>query len=990
MMGSSWRPIIRLARRDAARHWLRTMLAALLIALPVSLFSAYTSVTDPGPPTRDQALSTIPEGAQARITAAALPRDGEPFEQTPEGAPFLWFDDQEVIPASAEAVSSVLPDGTELAGYWSSPQLVVTTGLDLAPGEKHSGVATAEQLSVDDLDSLAMAELREADPGAFELMAAVPTRGELPLSSEEVMLSTALAERLGADLGDSVGFIAPPDSGLRSTDGNTAAAMQDSMSGYRVTGIAEGSEYAAWAPSGWLSTLVDENPEGIQAHWLVLGDEPVTWDQAKALNEMQAFAVSRHVLENYPSSDELYPVDTDPMVYVEALVGLVVAFVIGGMLVLFLVTPAIAISAEQARRMLGLASAVGATPRDLRRMILSQGLVIGLLGGLVGAVLGFAVSLGFNAWLAARDPDIGFQQENFGASAAVANYPWWTVAASIVIAVLLGLLASLGPARTASRYAPVDAIRDRRPRKNSAKSRTVVGIIGFTCVALSLIIGAASLMAPIPEYPADLEFNARFQPGTAPPGTEQLAASVAATVVLAVLGIVLVVYSFLPTIGSLGSGRRPIAKMALRDTADHPSRTVPAVLGVVFSLMAASYLAAYGASQIADSEVRYSSLNWDGTFMVSTSVPVNREFDRAAAGRILLEIQEDHPQIIGGIPLTGLSRDSSVGVEVLPPENKECPKGQFPHVSSSLDVGAEFRCVSQLSMASYNSSIRIGSIFNPWDPPLLMDGSDLEATRLNVPDKAVSILDNGGVLVDDAALIDDNGMVRLSAGPYTPNHQEHQVRPDLEVRLPAVHVHGAGAGLVMAPATAQDLGVDAFKYIGTLAVTSEPLDSSTMAMIRQRDTGGMVNIQISDADSQAATPLTHQAQFLRWPPFLLLAAIAVAAAAISVLLSATQGRRDAATAHAVGADWTALLRVNLGKAGIILGIGIPIGLASGIVLAAYQVAWNRRLEASGAWMDTVIAWETQLVLALVVAGAGMFAAFMFGRPPKVFLRRRLD
>ena len=39
-----------------------------------------------------------------------------------------------------------------------------------------------------------------------------------------------------------------------------------------------------------------------------------------------------------------------------------------------------------------------------------------------------------------------------------------------------------------------------------------------------------------------------------------------------------------------------------------------------------------------------------------------------------------------------------------------------------------------------------------------------------------------------------------------------------------------------------------------------------------------------------------------WAPILLLALVAVLATAVAVLLSATQGRRDAATMHAVGAD----------------------------------------------------------------------------------------
>lgn len=78
---SSWRPILRLARRDARRHLLRTILAAILIALPVAALVTYTSSSNPGLPPRDRVLASIPDGAEAIITATAIPQGGAPFPQ---------------------------------------------------------------------------------------------------------------------------------------------------------------------------------------------------------------------------------------------------------------------------------------------------------------------------------------------------------------------------------------------------------------------------------------------------------------------------------------------------------------------------------------------------------------------------------------------------------------------------------------------------------------------------------------------------------------------------------------------------------------------------------------------------------------------------------------------------------------------------------------------------------------------------------------------
>lgn len=127
-----------------------------------------------------------------------------------------------------------------------------------------------------------------------------------------------------------------------------------------------------------------------------------------------------------------------------------------------------------------------------------------------------------------------------------------------------------------------------------------------------------------------------------------------------------------------------------------------------------------------------------------------------------------------------------------------------------------------------------------------------------------------------------------------------------------------------------------------------------------------------------------------WAPILLLALVAVLATAVAVLLSATQGRRDAATMHAVGADRRLLVRLGLAKAGVILAVGVPAGVAAGLGLGAYQVAWSRRLEASGAWLSTVPVWGAQLGIAAGVCAAGLLAALVLTRPPRRFERRGLD
>lgn len=978
----TWRPMLRLARRDARRHPVRTLLAALLIALPVAALSAFISVSNPGSPPREQALDTIPTDAQAVITATTIPTGGPPFAQLPEGAPGSWMDDPDTPPASRDQIAAELSPGSELAEFWLSPPLMVSPDLKLAPGETKTLSSQADELSDTALEQLAMVELRESE--ALEKQAPKPIDGALPTNPTEVLVSQAVANRLDVAVGDSLGFVAPPDSGVRSTDGNAAAAMQDSARGYLVSGITDSDQYVAWAPAGWLSELVAAQPLGVQGHWLVLGTEPVTWQQAKSLNQLQAFAVSRHVLEHYPSESELYPTAVDPAKYIEGAIGVVLTLVVGALLVLFLVTPALAISAEQSRRTLGLAIAAGATPRDLKRTVLAQGLVIGTLGGLIGAGLGLTAALGFGAWLGSLEANNGTQ--SFGVQSALANFPWWAAVAGVVVAVLLGIIAALGPARSAEMLNPVEALRQQLPKSTSHRIGRASLVWGCALLGLSVVLGTITLAVPAPTYPSDAAAAEAYLPGTPPPGSGLLVLLVGLAVLFAALGLALTIRGLLPKMAALGRGRRPIWRLALRDAADHPSRTVPAVLGVTFSLLAASYVIVLGASTHADGRTTGETIDWRGTFLVAPQTPISPKFDEALAAGALAELSQDTPQITGGHRVEAVSSDSTIRIEALLPEGESCPDGQEVDAASARTPGGSLKCVSYLSGAAYRTNYRFGSPFATWDAPVLMDSEALLATRLPDAEAAAEVLSSGGVLVSNAALVDDEGMVRLGIGSPTPDGPT-LMRTEQETRLPAMFMRGMGVGLVMSPDAAFTLGVDQFDFVGLLAETTEPLDDRTLGNLARADIGDLANVNVPDSRDPLGAPSDAMSKAMVWGPIVLLVLVAVAAATISVLLSVSRGRQDADTARAIGASPTDLAWLRVAKTVVILGIGIPIGLGAGIALASYQVAWNRHLASSGAWLDTVPVWGAQAIIAVTVAVTGVLAALILTR--SLDLRRRL-
>jgi len=915
MSGSlrAWRPMLRFARRDARRHLARTILASLLVAVPIAGLVGFVGFSNSDAPSSERALAAIPDGVQATLTATALPRGGSPFPQLPEGAPGPWMDDPETVAASAEELAAHLPAGSRLLEHWLSPDLIVSTELGLAPGEQRAATDGADRLSAIDLARLATGRLEEAVPEALPLVLPPLAEGALPVADDEVVVSSALAERLGLTLGDDVGFLAAPDTGWRSSEGNTAAAMQDSQRGYRVSGIVDEGRLRAWAPAGWLSRLVAENPGGIQGHWLVVGDAPVTWDQAKALNPLQAFAVSRHVLTHYPSADELYPVAVDVDAVVEAAVGIAIAGMLGAFLVFFLVTPAFAVSGEQLRRSLGLASAAGAAPRDLRRAVLAQGLVIGTVGGIAGAVLGFAAAVGLTAWVEAATPSESGMTERYSVSGLLAHFPWWVLPVGVLLALDLGTVAALPPARTAARLAPVDALRDRR--------------------------------APRP---------ARGRAGR-----------------------------LIAWLGHRGRQSPPAVRLALRDAADHPSRTVPAALGVIFAIAAASFATVQTASMLQDSRDR-GSVTVNGTVALGAQVPVSADFDRLLLEGTVAAVAEEFPKIVGSEPVGSTGYGSSFSLAPLMPAGVSCPPRQAVHLSSALSLGAPLRCTAEGSAAAFTG----GLSFPSWlgSNTLLLSGDAMRATRLPGAEEAAAVLDRGGAVVGNAALLDADGdggyRIRLAVG-----HEFLPTEADAErvVTVPGAFVRGLGGPLIVAPEKAEALGVDAVDYLGEVLVASSPLSwreaLDLRAFVEERSPLPFVGLP-DDPDPLGGV--------YYWAPILLLALVAVLATAVAVLLSATQGRRDAATMHAVGADRRLLVRLGLAKAGVILAVGVPAGVAAGLGLGAYQVAWSRRLEASGAWLSTVPVWGAQLGIAAGVCAAGLLAALVLTRPPRRFERRGLD
>lgn len=954
----AWAAAVRMARRDATRHRMRTVLATALVALPMAALVGGTVLTQSDVPAREAALASIPDGVQAVITATAVPRTGSPFPQLPEGALGAWNDDLRQVPASGEELAALLPAGNRLLPYWDSPELIATSELALAPGEQTAAGTGVETLEALDLSRMSAATLREAGPEALALLVPELAAGRLPADAAEAVVTTDLAKRLGVTIGDAIALVAPPHHGWFSTDGRIGEVIQNSQRAYRISGLVDTGEQRAWALTGWISERVTADPAGVDRHWLMVGDEPVTWDQVRQINQLQAFAVSRHVLEHYPSADELYPVAVDLVVLVNRIVAIVVAGMVGALLVLFLVTPAFSVSTEQSRRTLGLAAAAGGTPADLRRIVTTQGLVVGVAGGLLGAAIGAVVGILARR---AQSPD------------SALHFPWWILPIAIGTAALLGVLATLLPARAASRLAVVDAIKDRATAPGRSGDATrwrrfagpVLLVAAAACAGLSL-----SMPLPNPEPP----------PGSIPsPGASAggLVVLVLLTLLLGVLGLVLSVRPLIELAATLSRHLPVTPRLALRDADDHRSRFLPAAIGVLVAVCAASFFAVIVGSFVANQRDRVGEMVAGGRLVLGARVPVSDAFDRRVLTGAVDVLARELP-VTGHEPVFAISNGSDVHLHALMPAGRSCPEGLFPDTASAVAVGAPLRCVEW--ERAYVPSLAV-----PWlggTDVHVMDGDAMRASGLPGADEAAIVLDQGGAVVNNAAMLADDGTVRVAiSGEMLPTEAD----ADRIVTLPGVFVRGFAPPLTVSPATARTLGVTELEYVGEYVTTSTELTSRDMA-------------RALDLIEAHTTLVWVVRPYLPYPwgdmaalvPIALLAAVAVAATVISLALARTQAVRDLATMHAVGATPPFLRRFAVVQAAVVLAAGVPVGVLAGIALGAYQIAWNRRTGVGGAWLETVPLWGVQGALVLGVIGVGLAAALGIARTPRRLVRSAVD
>jgi putative ABC transport system permease protein len=258
---------------------------------------------------------------------------------------------------------------------------------------------------------------------------------------------------------------------LQTADGRQRFTVSGVIrTGAQAAFYATGAVAARGSPGGRIDAVALTGPPG----------EPVAAlaAQARAATRGQPVRVltGDHRRDAEPDPDgDLFAVAASLLGTTSGLAGFVSVFVVAS-------TFAYAVAAR--RREFGLLRTAGATPRQIRRLVLGEALAVGVLASAAGGALGIVIAPPFARWLARS----GIAPPDFTAHIIV-----WPVAVAFAIGLVIALLGAWLAARRAGRVRPAEALReaavDRRPM---TVSRWVVGVAALGgSVALAGIFATA-------------------------------------------------------------------------------------------------------------------------------------------------------------------------------------------------------------------------------------------------------------------------------------------------------------------------------------------------------------------------------------------------------------------------------------------------------------------------------------------------------------------
>jgi putative ABC transport system permease protein len=141
-----------------------------------------------------------------------------------------------------------------------------------------------------------------------------------------------------------------------------------------------------------------------------------------------------------------------------------------------------AVIAQRRLRPLGMLAAIGATEKQLRLVLLTNGAVVGAIGALIGTVAGLGLWLAIAATL---EPAVGHRIDRL-------SLPWPMLAMVVLVAVLGAAAAAWWPGRAVSRVPVTLALSARPPRPKPAHHSAILAALLIAAGIAGLVLSDRS------------------------------------------------------------------------------------------------------------------------------------------------------------------------------------------------------------------------------------------------------------------------------------------------------------------------------------------------------------------------------------------------------------------------------------------------------------------------------------------------------------------
>ncbi len=363
-------------------------------------------------------ITALITGLQANVIERTLGTQAHLKVQMPDDA-------NRMLPAPDGAVALVLesPRAQRLRSLsnWQAlrdlldgqPQVLAVSPLATGPAIARRGLARAS------------VALMGIDPDRYQRIVPVArdlVAGRFSIEGDQVAIGSELAKDLGLSVGDKLRL-----------DGGQGRELIMRVAGIFELGVRELDSRYVYLDLRQAQILLDL-PGGVTQIDLTVEEIFAAEEIAERLARLTGMQAESWMATNGQLLNALSS-QTMTTQMIRIFVGLSVAFGIASVL---------AVSVVQRTREIGILRAMGSPRRQVMRVFLLQGGLLGLAGSALGGLVGWALVMVFNL----MGPGLFFVQ-----------VPTGLVLSAMGVATLTGVLAAVAPARRAARYDPAVAIR---------------------------------------------------------------------------------------------------------------------------------------------------------------------------------------------------------------------------------------------------------------------------------------------------------------------------------------------------------------------------------------------------------------------------------------------------------------------------------------------------------------------------------------------------